>query len=930
MDSPSAFRDEQLGRLSSHPYWVRRRRNVCAAATAAAAAMLVVLGLLSVFSGWLDPQTGQSTRPWMLLLLALTSLTGGAAGTLAGLTQLALWQNPDVDLEPEAGEQRGKRPALSRRAGRRTAPSARPPAWFVDLKRELGGSGIEAERLEPPEAETSASSGRSELAMLFGGRPPTGDQAEAFERFADLFRRGLQADEVCCDLLVEGPAGAGKTTTLLACAAYAALVRGQRVLWIAPDSLRREAILARMQQFLSTHDLAPYVKAAPVSGAGVNSWLTQNEPIPHLLIGTVDTVEQDFYGFDCARSDLNKLRRLVQLPQVIVVDDVLQFEDPQRQHLAFLIDKHRLLAAAEHTPFQLLTACRSLSPLGEQALAGRLFTVRHFDRAQNLVPLRPPAGAKAWRVHWHGEGAAETLDRLVRWCLSKRLDVLLYERGLDDRGQAAMVDKYGPEAAGRLTVIGDLDRPLAASAPLEVDAVFFQEAQHADICLALRLHAGRDDTIIFSIAPAPQAAPPAAAAGVVPVLAGRQSAPLSAAHLAGAARLLRPLAPVPLDAWLRFGLQTGAARTPQQGDQRLAPRWRLDQWEEHEYPAEVWPFISVDAHSPARLPVKTAGLPEPNWSLFVDDDGRTFSVGRHAIAPAEAHESGEISSGRRAVWYDGETPLPELGAVDLAHAAVFRAAMGSRSLGLRTIRRDVHGPVRLIGDFWHGGGQDRCLPVYDLEWSIPAGLSGGRFFGGRGDGLRWFELEGPPIHVDVRIIGHMAIDGRATDVQAVPFSYPAHAGGLLLSPSQIEPDQLAELVARGLEGRWQIDDPHYWGALTGAVNYALAVQMPGFHHFARSAAFELVDDARSLAAAVVWIIEPTSSGRTGGRTFSHLLHHPAPRRSFLELAAWYLEQAAGDSGDYSRYQRRAIHMGFKGDDRVGNAAGALKLIEAVV
>lgn len=809
------------------------------------------------------------------------------------------------------------------------ASSPVPPAWLNELFQGLGQSGL-AEPVELPPEETSVTSSRADLSRLFGGHVPTVDQVEVFERFRSYHRRlvegGDDNKEQSADLLVVGHPGSGKTTSLTACAVYAALVRGQRVLFLVPTLLRQDAILERIEVFLRELSLHYYVKAAALGDERVVRWIQGTEPLPQILVGTVSTAERHLYAFRGSRGELPVLQRLLHLCELVVVDDFLDLEDAERSHLPFLLDKQRLLLAGEGLSLQVLISCGKLTSLGEEILGKRLFTVREFDPTRNVIATKPPAGARAWRVRLETADVPGTVDAMVEWCLEHGLDVVLFHRGIDEDERRRQEAALAVKGQGRVAVLSDLDRPLAGISPLEVDAIFYQEAIHEDLCLALRRHAGHDETVIFNITPRGAEKRPNPA--VVPVVANRATSPMMAEHLQSVARLLRPWTPIHARVWERLGLEPSVLPVWEPEVRRASPWFDVDVWHEEEYRRELWAYVCLGEPWERCHAVQVAELPDSSWGVYT-----LASRSRIGVGCAGMEQNAEVSKfnprrGRRAAWFDGEFELADVGKTDLAHQHQLRLLWGRRSVVLRTLQQKADGSVRLLGDVWHGNGVDRYLPVYDLRWVVPEGCLAAHFWGGPGDGLQWFELHGEDdeIPVTARIVGQMSEYGQVTSLSPVEFQYEARVSGLILGPKAIgDPGRAIGGVAAG-DWATNSENRRFSPALTGALNFALGRKAPGLQYFVRVVGFALAGDSAGIGRAVVWFLEPSSGGRTASGLVAALLGNREELAAVLESAQWFLDQFGKHKPCSAQILRRMSKCGFGGDDGAEPLPDAGKLI----
>jgi len=840
------------------------------------------------------------------------------------------------------------------------------PAWLDDLLEDLPPgcrlapaivtrSLIEAPNTEPrsvsePPARLgpvrlrtiggAAISDASELAPLFGGVIPTTDQVALFRRFRDSYQEviregweagGRRAREPSADLLVEGDPGSGRTTTLIACAIYAALGRGQRVLLVVPNAQRERIVQKRIVAALTAMHLHHYLHAEIITGPAVARWLApgldQPAVVPQILLGTLDAVETHLYGAAVASDDhSDRLRRLLMLLEVVLVDDFMDFDDAQRSHLPLLLDKQRLLLEADFMPLQAVVVCPQLAPIGRVTLGTRLYTERLLQLDRNVLRLRPRQSGPAWRVDLEADAPRETVDQLVVWCLRHGLDVVLYRRGIDEserlRQESDLRDKAGGEP--RLAVLSDLDQSFGFAAE-QVEAVFYQVAAHQDICVALRLHVGGADSVIFSVRPTDEVRD-APVDGIVPVVAARSAQPLLIAHLQSVARWLRRETPISQTAWSQFGIAFDGLPPAFPAP---APQLRLrhDAWEHGEpaYHTALWPYAIVQrSQRLAARPVDTFTLPDETFSLVQHRHQPEYFIARveSSVSGVAARPPGT----RYAQWYTSAGQSLDR-RTDLAHARELRLSHGTEAFVPQPDMRPFGEHCRLTTQHWRGDGGDAYLPVYTLVWHledavfIPQG-------GGPAHGLQWFHLQTPgdePVLVEATIERLMNEYGVETPIQRIQFTYPARLSGLLLAPSEIDGD-LATALTRTFAGQWGTAGSFAWSpVLTGAINYALHARLPGLSYFAPTLTFWLDAEQPPLCDAVTWIIEPTDVGRTVLPVLGRLLSDSRECPSFFRSVHWYLTRLAHVPNP-QRFQRRFARQGYHGDQATDRLAESRQLI----
>ncbi len=884
---------------------------------------------------------------------------GALVGVPIAFTLYSLWQLWRFDFsDSEARERReraagtgfwqaikrfflwlfGRLPAASRSdgAGQRVAPGGgEPPAWLEDLRdRPPAGSVIsKAERVESL-PRTSPMSNREDLRPLFGGDLPTADQAEFIDALQDSFStmleaRGRGAGHVSPDLLLEGPLGSGRTSALIAAALHAVLVRGQRVLLLVPDDERAGIACRRIMHRVDAMHLTHHVVAERVTSNGVARWLT-GEPLPEILIASLGDVEGHLFGSGTTQEPaFGRLSRLLQLLEVVLVDDLTEFDPRERSHLPFLLDKQRLLLESELLALQAVVCCPPLTRTARPILGRRLFAGGEFQSGRGCVELRQRETGGAWVVTVHADDPGPAVEELVRQCLARGLETVLLRPGIDElerERQHRRLTEREPDA--RLTILSHLDQ--AVGGALEsVEVAFYHLALEEDPCLALNLFLGDEETVLVRVAARSQPDAPVPTR-VTPILASRAAKPLQVAHLRSIGRFLAPATPVPLRVWGRFGVNPDdLPRVSLRSPPDLL--YRLD-LPPSDVPIEACAWVEGDAR--AAQPVRIERIAADTHRLLRDGATDAFFVG-------PPQPDARATEQRRAVWLDRETGR-ERAEEDLARVLAFQFRSEGNVYGAnRLVKRGER--VEIHEEDWHGNGYDKYLPVLKLQWQIPEPVSVESLMSSAEIGLGWYDLRLPAsmpsapdaegtTRVSGSIVGLLDDLGRQSDVQSVSFEYEANVSLLLFDPPALDPHALSERVAGFVNGGWSTrdgDGRRFLPMLSCALGHATSVLTPGLNHFARLVAFAPGSQAADAPGAVVFVLEPATSGRTVMATLHRLLRDDEARGELLERARWCLTELAA-ANDPLPLLRRFARPAFSHGSAELDAAVALERVDAAL
>jgi hypothetical protein len=822
---------------------------------------------------------------------------GGAIGLLAMLVAIAYRPKRRAALRLSPAEGPSPAGATARPA------STVPPAWLGELlARWPAGCTCETGPVPLPEPDASPLARGGQWHAFFGGLRPTEDQLRVLDRFAAAYDESLAAGaadaarpgaEPAADLLVHGESGSGRTTTLIACALYAALARGQRVLFVVPDALRKANVRQRIEAVLRRDRLHYYVRCDTIEPAAVSSWFVPDAAIPHILIAALSDVEAHLYGAPVRQEQQSELlRRLVLLLEVVLVDDFLAFEDIERSHLPFFLDKHRLVLEAEQLAVQVVVACARLSELGQGLLATRLFSEKRLRRERSVLSLRPRPAARAWRTDLMATDPFSSAADLAVECLRQSHPVVWFRPGIDEserrRLEADLARRGGSD---RVRVLADLDQTFDGD-PAQVDAMLYSAGLCDDSGRALRLRVGHDDSVILALHPEGERRE-AVDAGIVPVILDRSATAVLAMHLRSALRFLRPLSPVHVDVWLQFGVR----------EEELPPG--LLEYDsltgDDRYGPELWPYVALRRPGSHAEPVRLRSLAG----------------------------SGRTEPGRTALWKTSAGQLLEES--DLVHLRELRLVYGSEVFVAEGLRRTAAG-VELRAQPWQGNGSDAYVPVWQAHCTLPAEQTAVPWGGGPDFAMAWLEFESPRgvnATLQCSIAGLMTESGLVKSIAPVSFEYAVRGSVLLFQRPDAVHDGVAPALGGLLSGGWSTrGDERFTAALTAALHYAFQARVPGLNYFARTFAFVPADSAAAAGRAVVLLLEPIETGRTVLPVLSRVLNDPRERRHLFQAVQWFLNQLA-ESKSPERFLRRNAPGSFEGHGPDPHLDAVRELVQAV-
>lgn len=789
---------------------------------------------------------------------------------------------------------------------------------------------IARKTVENPSPLAWSGAGLGSLMLLMDGRRPTVEQFQFFTQFricyADALGDFMKSDNAAAsfekaDMILQGQEGSGRTEITIAAALYAAVVRGQSVLFLVPDGKTTKRLADQFAARLDRLYLGCYFNVGHLVRADVPLWLDPSSGVspPDILVATPQEVEDAFFtlGSSLSAERREKLRSLIVEYGVIFVDDLLRMPICNRTHVAFLLDKFRLLlSSASVVPQFVVVTPQLFDPDGVERLGERLFGLGQFNRRENVFSLRPRdpgedpsppapgenprdrprrknAGYLFGTVRVSGDlGLDNASQKLVKLVLERNCSALLYRKGIGKQEEARLEATFKTESKNKafrvISRLDDLDAEASAS-----DVVFYLSLTcgNADAALKLNFPDGQDPVFLRIAAEGER---DEVDGSVFALLSDETALPLRSAHLRSLLPFTPRLVPVPSRVWSHFGVSPvhpgvrEASHLPDEAG-RVAVRWLYDELVGDEgYSKDViWPYLvltpgtAIGSQGNGLLYDELPHTRECVW-LRKDESGETDEELLLA-RPADA-ESGALR--QIAVWKTSRGD--RLGETDLAHADELVLSRDGDEYAVF----EIHGAQEaeqkryvfsVEAQFRHGTDADYLIPVRTLEWNVP--------YGGllvpdikEYESLAAFPLERTAhrtFRVSGSIRGLINLLGRELRKPRRNFAYDAYLSCFVLLPeidfdaSESEDESGAERLVRDcMNGTWRTDSSSGFSpALTHALTAALRSCLDGWSFFATAPAFYIDGREGSVGRVVLWLVEPTNSGKSAYPLLVRLMEH---------------------------------------------------------
>jgi hypothetical protein len=856
-------------------------------------------------------------------------------GCLARIARLIFfWRKRDGDAPESSNGSKVRKPSAEWMQRLESAAKGAKLDLAIEWRRATDGH--EADMRYSPEIQ------EGELDWLFNGQRPSTDQRALLEAFQYRWSEHLHAvkearygadRESHADLLVEAEPGSEEQDAVGACAVFAAVARGQRVLMLVPDDLSKGAMVESLVDRLRRFKLDCLYRVDVLTRDSVAKWcpaagetsISEGGAPPDICVATLADYEHVFYA-GVYQSEL--ITSVLLSLEVVIVDrlDLHSLGESGRVHLPFIVDKHRLMLRCDNRAMQLVLTTRPIGKPGpvdpstgaahpKSSAARRALAERFFGGDGGLDsrpdprleddPNRRGAHLRYLRTRTTGTPArlwvqapSNLCDITRRWLakwLQEKESGPLVVIGLSSKETPAVLRSQfshrnrTPVCHQLSTLVGDSSPlrgarwVLLAGSPTarQLRSLYGALAKHPLIQLVIVSPEDPDEQRSTEGGPA---------AAVLPVFPVADSPALFVNHLRSAVPLLRPDMPTRREDFARFGLSWDEERWRLYA-RALEPRMLQDNWlieldgglEELVRSDRVtWPAAFV-RHREGIVPHPVdTGSPIPQ-SLCLLPLGNTLQIG----------ESDKLIDDRRfATWIT--TRGLELGKSDLAYFRPIMLDSSRHRFRSLSMRQTAHGTIIEAGTVSDDGG-DFVVPVRSPSLTIARTVDVDGPFGVRAVNASLFRLrdteEPCKLRESIVALATIADDGFPSTQRPIqPIEFDVHVGVTVLTVGTALPESDAAARLRDrFEGSWTIADPSkrpapdgarvYWPALTRVFNYAVSKAAPSLPHFMNAYAFR---PSQGEKGATILIIEPAATQGTALHTLRVILDDDSLRKNFIE------------------------------------------------
>ena len=783
--------------------------------------------------------------------------------------------------------------------------------WTIRLVQECGFSPEPACELTPESGDVSKACEDPSFDLLFGGRRPSLDQFKALRDFSDLGSLCIddpegRVDGTGFEMILEGPAGSGRSSVLDAMALLTLLGQGTGTVMLVADAGRINFAIQRLRSRIKSIHLAPYATVGSIQDAW--SRASRGEAPPDICVTTPELWEQTLPGQMVREgTDYKTARSLMIHYSTMLVDDWLEHPVEVRAHLPFILDKHRLFLESEMLPRACVVAFPSLTDTGRNLAVSRLMgDAGVIDESRQVIRLRHRPLPATTLVDVVCDSVDDAIDKLASALGQSGEASILLRKGIDfEEAERQTLDYRTKYQNSKIKVCYCGDQVETVDG--EMSAILMKAACGPEAVFALRAHRHENPVVMIRVRNRREIG---STSRITPLIVDRTGRGMAESHLRNILRFIHPKSPVSRRCWGQLGLdistQTGGSLPVKTaGTLVLDLPEMLPESERRARPylANLDSYISLKAPFKYLERVDCYWIPDPGPSPAVREIPGQSTPGLLHLPVTD--ETSIHASGTNMLWFGNEGS--ELGRTQLHYSDTLLLKRQSIFCPDR-IREDTSRGLEIDAAKFRDNGSDAIHPKIEIEWAGEAaadesGIDSTRNdqagsptvstgYGGPAHRFIWADLgSAAGVRVKSRLIERADDMDRSSPCFAYPYEWGARVRPLLLCPTAAVIDEQEEYRKElkcffSQATGWGTEHAGFLPGLTYTLTRGLEVDLPCSGFFGKVLAFRLDGPMRRFAKVVVWFVEPLGTGRT----LSNAVHELLKEDGYLEALSSRMDQ----------------------------------------
>jgi hypothetical protein len=768
--------------------------------------------------------------------------------------------------------------------------------WSIQLARHCGFSPEPACELAHESGDVSQFVEDSSFDLLMHGNRPTLDQFKALRDFTDLSVRCLddpdgRVNGTGFEMILEGPAGSGRTSVLDAMALLSLLGQGTGTVMFVADAGRVAFAIQRLQKRIESIHLAPYATVGSIQDA----WnaARRDEAPPDLCVTTPELWEETLPGQMVREGkDYDTARRLMMHYSTMLVDDWQEHPVEVRAHLPFILDKHRLFLESEMLPRACVVAFPHLTDTGRNLAVSRIMgDAGVIDEGRQVIRLRHRPLPNTTCIDVVCDSVDAAIDKLALSLGESGEPSILLRKGIDlEEAERQTLDYQTKYQNSKVTVCycGDQVETVAG----DMSAILMKAACGPEAVFALRAHRHENAIVFIRVRDRREIG---SSGRITPLIVDRSGRGMAESHLRNILRFMDAGSPVSRRCWGQLGLDVPSecgTKLPSKsaGTLVLDLPELLPEAERRARPylSKLGSYISLKDSFKYLEVVDCHWIPDPGPAP-VAKAATGQSLPAYLYLPI-ADDSDTQAAGSSVLWLGNEGS--EIGRSQL-HYADTLLLKRHRIFCPDRIREVASRGLEIDATKFRDNGSDAIHPKIEMSWSgeisAPLDHRNGSAetpkdswqvatgYGGPAHGFIWADLgSASGVHVTSRLIERVDDQDRPSPCFAYQYEWRARARPLLLCPTHSvidnQEEYLEALKAFFSEAvPWGTEHPGFLPGLTYALTRGLEIDLPSSGFFGKILAFRLSGEMGRFAKVVVWFVEPSGTGRTLSNAVHELL-----------------------------------------------------------